>query len=263
MAPVPLSAHPPNSFPCLRLTGSTACMAGGCPPVTSFARETAGFSGQKVLTSEQGVTMRFTNFLAIGAAASLAVAAPADAQKNDQPALDSTTFVHQFPEAYLYEGVARFWEKDYLGAARAWEQYLAKAGRHADTASVNLIIREALIQAYPETLLYEGVALLKAGDTLGAIRAWERLHELAPAGTDTAVVRQLTENVFFQAYPLARLYQGVAYYLANEPGRAISAWQEYLANGATEKERGEVRGLIAAARARVESERVAASTRSR
>lgn len=209
--------------------------------------------------------MRFTGFLAMsGLIALTGVATPAAAQNGGKKqALDSAALVNQFPEALVYEGIARVWQKDYAGAIEAWEQYLAKAGNDADTSTIHKLIREAFVLAYPEALLYEGVALVKGGDTLGAIRAWERLQDLAPDGTDTSVVRQLTEGVFFQAYPMARLYQGIAYYLGNDYRRAITAWETYLALGATEKERTDVQRLIATARERIETGTVATGSKTR
>lgn len=196
-------------------------------------------------------------FVLAGALALMGVASPAAAQKGGKQALDSAALVNRFPEALVYEGVARFWEKDYTGAIEMWTQYLAKAGNDADTSTINQVIHEAHVLAYPEALLYEGVALVKAGDTLGATRAWERLQELAPEGTDTAVVRELIEGVFFRAYPLARLYQGFAYYLSSDFDRAIGSWEKYLTVCSKEGERRQVRQLILTAKERLNAQTIA------
>jgi len=202
--------------------------------------------------------MRYTRFLALSGLIALAGgASPALAQKGGRQQMDSISFVRAFPLAFVYEGVARFRTQDYQGAINAWEEYLRHVGKEADTASLNWMIHEALIQAYPEALVYEGLARLNGGDPDGAIRAWERFQELAPAGSDTATVAMVKERVFFETYPMARLYQGVQFYLAHEYDRAIGSWEKFLATSTTENERAQVRQLIAEARKRESMETLA------
>ena len=202
--------------------------------------------------------MRFTRILTLGGLIALmGGATPALAQKGGRQRLDSIAFVREFPLAFVYEGVARFRTQDFQGAINRWEEYLRHAGKDADTASINWMIHEAVIQAYPEALVYEGLARINGGDHDGAIRAWERFQELAPAGSDTATVAQMTERVFFEAYPMARLYQGVQFYLAHQYDHAITSWEKFLVSCATEAERGQVRELIAEARKRSASETLA------
>jgi hypothetical protein len=148
--------------------------------------------------------MRFTRiFVLAGALALTGMASPARAQQGGKQSLDSATLVNQFPEALVYEGVARARDKNYSGAIDVWEQYLGKTG-HADSATINPLIREA-------------------------------------------------ERRFFQAYPLARLYQGVAHYASNDFDRAIDSWQKYLAVCTKEGERRQVRELILTARKRLDA----------
>lgn len=193
--------------------------------------------------------MRFTRFLTLGALiAMMGWASPTLAQHSGQNKLDSIAFVREFPLALVYEGIARFRSNDFQGAIDVWEEYLQRAGKGADTASVNWMVHEALIHAYPAALVYEGLALAKGGDPDGAIRAWERYQDLGIDGSDTASVRKMTEQLFFETYPLARFYQGVLFYLSYEYERAAEAWELYLANGASRKERSHVRELIAMAR---------------
>lgn len=205
--------------------------------------------------------MRFTRFFALaGLIALTGVATPAVAQHGGKKQLDSISFVNEFPLAFVYEGIGRFRAKDYQGAIDQWEHYLTKAGKNADTASINWMIHQAVILAYPEALVYEALALVTKGDTVAAIQSLERFQDVAPAGADTANVRKLTEDLFFDAYPLARLYQGVAYYLANDFRSAIGSWQKFLSVGTSEKERGQVRELISMARERLAAETLARGT---
>src|SRR5262245_59660060 len=96
--------------------------------------------------------------------------------------LDSAAFVKQFPLALAYEGVARYYARDYAGAVEALEQYLATGDTNADSVSVRGMIQEAWIHQYPMALIYEGLGRYMANDAGGAIASWTRYLELDPDG---------------------------------------------------------------------------------
>ena len=87
--------------------------------------------------------------------------------------------------------------------------------------------------------------------------AWECYLSLAPAGSDTASVRQMMETVFFQQYPMALLYRGVMLFVNREYDQAIGSWERYLQVASTENERAQARSLIARARAELGSTDIA------
>lgn len=150
--------------------------------------------------------MRSTRLAVLTVAAALvAVATPAAAQKHAKQALDSAALVKRFPEALVYEGIGRARQNDYTGAIEVWERFVSTAENPADTAAVNPLIREA----------------------------------------------------YLRAYPLARVYQGIAFYVAKDFGKAIASWESYLEYGAAERDRAEVGKLIAQAREQIRKESVA------
>lgn len=53
------------------------------------------------------------------------------------------TFIREFPDALIYQGVGLYRQGDFRGAAEAWEQYLKIAPKGADTVSVREMIDEA------------------------------------------------------------------------------------------------------------------------
>jgi hypothetical protein len=177
--------------------------------------------------------MRFTRFLALGGLIALAGGvSPALAQTGGRQRFE-------FPVAFVYEGISQFRIKDYQGAISSWERYLQRSDKDADTASISWMIHQAVIQAYPEALVYEDLARINRGDP------------------DGATVARLPERVFFETYPVARLYQGVQFYLAHQYDRASGSWEKFLVSCVTEPERAQVRELIAEARARAASQTLA------
>ena len=175
------------------------------------------------------------------------------AQSRSDRAADSVTFVNEFPLALVYEGVARFTTGDFQGAIDVWEGYLARRERGADTMSVREMIHEAFVRQNPMALVYEGLSRHEAGDMTGAIGAWERFIELAPPGSDTVSVRELTRDVFVREYPMALLYWGTQLYVARNFEGAIAAWERYLPRASSATERGDVQALIARAKAEQET----------
>lgn len=195
--------------------------------------------------------MRFTLLLALN----IGIASSAFAQGGAVPQSDSA-FVREYPLALVYRGVARFEDADYQAAAEDWQMYLRLAGKDADSASVNVLIHEAYTRQFPGLLVYEALSQAAGGDPDGAVRSLERYQELAGDDADTINTQAMAETVFFLAYPMARLYQGVAFYLAGDYRQAIGAWEQYIVF-VTGKERADVSILIARAREEWESETVA------
>jgi len=50
---------------------------------------------------------------------------------------------------------------------------------------------DAFIREFPDALIYRGVGLYHSGDFYGATLAWMRYIRIAPAGSDTASVREM------------------------------------------------------------------------
>ncbi len=123
---------------------------------------------------------------------------------------DSAKFVAEFPLALVYQGIARFGADDYDGAIAAWQGYLDRAGKDADTASINLMMHEAWVREYPLALVYEGLARYHADDVAGAVASWERYIKVRLAqGPDAAEVKRLIEGVLVPEDEMALLMRVV------------------------------------------------------
>jgi hypothetical protein len=128
---------------------------------------------------------------------------------------DSAAIVSEFPLALVYRGIALFVSNDYEGAINAFQGYLDRAEKDADTASVNAMLREAWIHQYPLSLVYEGYARYLTDDVPGAITSWQRYIELAST-PDTADVRLLIARVLVPADELAKVEISMRSYLDHE-----------------------------------------------
>ena len=138
------------------------------------------------------------------------------AQTGANRTADSAALVNEFPMALVYHGVTLFANQDYEGAINAWEQYLKRNEPGADTVRVQELIREAWIRQYPLSLVYDGYARYVSNDLAGAIDAWERYIDLAPAGEDTAAVRSMIVNVLVPEQDLAKLSVHVTWFVNHD-----------------------------------------------
>ena len=122
-------------------------------------------------------------------------AAEALAQSSMPAESDSAKFVNEFPVALVYQGIARFGAEDYDGAIAAWQGYLDRVGKDADTASINSMMHEAWVREYPLALVYEGLARYNAGDVTSAVASWDRYIKIRLAqGPDASEVKRLIER---------------------------------------------------------------------
>jgi hypothetical protein len=136
----------------------------------------------------------------------MCLVSPVSAQSGSS--VEDSAFFKEFPLALVYRGVALYAAKDYEGALNAWQGYLARAGNDADSAGVSELIRDAWVHAYPLSLVYDSHARHEAGDIVGAIASLERYIELAPAGEDTAAVRQVIVKVLIPEQEMAKISVG-------------------------------------------------------
>jgi hypothetical protein len=118
---------------------------------------------------------------------------------------EDSTFFRTYPMAWVYRGVALYTAKDYERAISAWHTYLPRALNQADSAGADALIRDAWVHLYPMALYYDGYARYVNYDIGGAINSLEQYIELAPAGTDTASIRQVIVKVLIPEQDLAKL----------------------------------------------------------
>ena len=65
--------------------------------------------------------------------------------RNEQA--EEAAFIREYPDALVYQGFGLFQQKDYRGAAEAWERYIHIAPKGADTVSIREMIGEARARA--------------------------------------------------------------------------------------------------------------------
>ena len=163
---------------------------------------------------------------------------------SEQP--DSAAIVSEFPLALVYRGIGLYEAKDYQAAIDAFQGYLDRAGKDADTASVNQLLREAWIHEYPLSLVYEGHAFYAVHDVARAINSWRRYIEIATT-PDTADVRKLIDQTLIPEDVMAKLEISVRSYMDHEFREITRALSVRTDLAVSEEELSRVRGSKARA----------------